>query len=331
MAGHNGTKYDVAGIGNAIVDVIAKAEDAFLAANGLIKDEMRLMDAAEAEALYAKMGPGLEMSGGSAGNTMAGIASLGGRGAFIGKVADDQLGRVYRHDIRAAGVAFDTADLTDGTPTGRCLILVTPDAHRTMSTFLGACNKLTPADIDPAVIQASQVTYMEGYLWDPPAAKEAFLKAAAIAHAAGRKVALSLSDSFCVHRHHDSFLSLVEGHVDILFANESEICALYKSDWDGAVKAVAGHCEVAVLTRGEKGAVIQAGGRTVSVPAMPLGDVVDTTGAGDLYAAGFLFGFTNGRSLEESARLGALAAGEIIGHFGARPQRSLKELAAERL
>lgn len=328
MGGMDGTRFDVVGIGNAIVDVIAQAEDSFLDRNGLIKNEMRLMDAAEAERLYGQMGPGLEMSGGSAGNTMAGIASLGGRGAFIGKVADDQLGRVYRHDIRAAGVTFDTADLTDGTPTGRCLILVTPDAHRTMSTFLGACNKLTPADVDAATVQAAQVTYLEGYLWDPPEAKEAFLKAAQIAHAAGRKVALSLSDSFCVHRHHDSFLALVEGHVDILFANESEICALYGTDWDEAVRAVAGHCEVAVLTRSEKGAVIQAGGESHAVPAMTFGPVVDTTGAGDLYAAGFLYGYTNGKPLPEAGRLGAMAAGEIIGHFGARPQKSLAQLAA---
>lgn len=327
----DGTRFDVVGIGNAIVDVIAQADDAFLTRNGLRKGEMRLIDADQAEAIYAQMGPGLEMSGGCAGNTLAGIASLGGRGAFIGKVANDQLGKVYRHDIRAAGVTFDTPELAEGAVTGRCLIVVTPDAQRTMCAYLGACQQLTAADIDPATVQAGKVTYLEGYLWDPPAAKEAFLKAAQLAHAAGRKVSLSLSDSFCVQRHLESFRSLVQGHVDILFANETEICALYGTDWEGAARAVSGHCEVAVLTRGEKGATILSGGEAHHVPAMTVGPVIDTTGAGDLYAAGFLYGYTNGRSLPDCGRLGALAAGEIISHFGARPQQSLKALAAERL
>lgn len=324
-------KFDVVGIGNAIVDVIAQTTDVFLTENNLVKSGMALIDTEQAEALYAKMGPGLEMSGGSAGNTMAGLAVLGGRGAFIGKVANDQLGKVYRHDIRAVGVTFDTPDLLDGTPTGRCLILVTPDAHRTMNTFLGACQQLTPEDIDAATIRDSQVTYLEGYLWDPPPAKEAFLKAAHIAHSAGRKVSLSLSDAFCVHRHHDSFLELVANHVDILFANESEICALYGTDFEGALKAVRGHCEVAVLTRSEKGAVVLSGEEMVSVPAEAVAKVVDTTGAGDLFAAGFLHGYTTGRDLTTCARLGAMSAAEIISHYGARPQSDLKALAAQKL
>jgi len=331
VTAHGNARFDVVGIGNAIVDVLARTTDEFLAANGLVKSGMALIDTAQAEALYAKMGPGVEVSGGSAGNTMAGIAMLGGRGAFIGKVADDQLGKVYRHDIRAVGVTFDTPDLTDGTPTGRCLILVTPDGHRTMNTFLGACNLLTPADIDEATIKDSQVTYLEGYLWDPPEAKEAFLKAARIAHGAGRKVSLSLSDAFCVNRHHDSFLELVSGHVDILFANESEICALYKTDFDGALKAVKNHCEVAVLTRSEKGAVVLTGDDIVTVPAEPVAQVVDTTGAGDLFAAGFLHGFTTGRDMATCARLGAICAAEIISHFGARSQADMKALAAAKL
>ncbi|WP_049766714.1 adenosine kinase [Rhodospirillum centenum] len=322
--------FDVVGIGNAIVDVLSKIEDAFLETHGLAKGGMRLIDTAEAEHLYAKMGPGIEVSGGSAGNTMAGIATLGGRGAYVGKIADDQLGTVFRHDIRAAGVSFDTPPLSDGTPTGRCLILVTPDGQRTMNTFLGAAVVLTPADIDPAVIQGSQVTYLEGYLWDPPPAKEAFLKAAQLAHAGGRKVALSLSDAFCVNRHRDSFLDLVAGHIDILFANESEITALYQTDFDTAAEAVKQHCDVAVLTRSEKGAIILAGGQTVSVAAEPT-TVVDTTGAGDLFAAGFLRGFTQGMALGDCARMGAICAAEIISHVGARPQVDLKALVAGKM
>lgn len=318
--------YDVVGMGNAIVDVIAKADDAFLAANGLMKNAMRLISAEEAEALYAKMGPGVEISGGSAGNTMAALASLGGKGVFIGKVAHDQLGRVYRHDIRAAGVVFDTPDLDDGKPTGSCLILVTPDGHRTMNTFLGACLDLTPDDIDAATIQSAKVIYLEGYLWDPPAAKEAFLKAASLAHAAGRKVALSLSDPFCVNRHLDSFRDLVKNHIDILFANESEIVALFGGDFDSAAAEARKNVEVVVLTRGEQGATVLVGGETYSVPAETVAQVVDTTGAGDLFAAGFLHGYTQGRDPATCARLGAICAGEIIGHYGARPEVSLAEL-----
>ncbi len=322
--------YDVVGLGNAIVDVIAKADEEFLTANGLVKNAMRLISAEEADDLYAKMGPGLEMSGGSAGNTMAALASLGGKGVFVGKVAHDQLGKVYRHDIRAAGVVFDTPDLTDGKPTGSCLILVTPDGHRTMNTFLGACLDLTPDDIDPAVIKSAKVTYMEGYLWDPPAAKQAFLKAAALAHEAGQKVALSLSDPFCVNRHLDSFRDLVKNHVDILFANESEIVALFGGDFDSAAAEARQHVEVAVLTRGEQGATVLVGGETYSVPAEKVSQVVDTTGAGDLFAAGFLYGYTQGRSPSDCARLGAICAGEIITHYGARSEVNLAELVASK-
>lgn len=319
--------YDVTGIGNAIVDVIAHADDHFLAGNGIEKGAMTLIDTARAEELYDRMGPGVEVSGGSAGNTMAGFASLGGAGAYIGKVADDQLGTVFRHDIRAAGVHFATAPLTGGAPTARCLILVTPDAQRSMNTYLGACVELGPEDIDEALIAGSRVTYMEGYLYDPPRAKEAFRKAAAIAHAAGRTVSLSLSDSFCVHRHHAEFLDLVENHVDVLFANEHEIGALYGTDrFEDALAAVRRLGKVAALTRSEKGAVIVAGGEVHAVPAAPVERVVDTTGAGDLYASGFLFGFTRGLDPVTCGRLGAAAAAEVIGHVGARPEVSLADL-----
>ncbi|ASG19457.1 adenosine kinase [Nitrospirillum viridazoti] len=319
---------DVVGIGNAIVDVITQTTDVFLADNRLDKNSMRLIDTAEAEALYAKMGQGMEMSGGSAGNTMAGIAMLGGKGAFIGKVAGDQLGQVYRHDIEAVGSRFVTTDLADGTPTGRCLILVTPDAARTMNTYLGAAVRLTPADIDEALIASAQVTYMEGYLWDPPAAKEAFLKAASAAHGAGRKVSLSLSDAFCVNRHLDSFRDLVAGHVDVLFANEAEITALYGTDFDQAVQAVRGQVAVAALTRSEKGAVIVTPDEIVTVPAAPVAKVVDTTGAGDLFAAGFLYGYTRGRAMAACGTMGAICAAEIISHYGARSQADLRQLVA---
>lgn len=323
---------DVAGIGNAIVDVLAHATDDQLAAMGLAKGVMTLIDTEQADRIYAAMAPGIECSGGSAGNTMAGIAALGGRGAYIGKVRDDQLGQVFRHDIRAAGIAFDTPSATNCSPTARCLILVTPDAQRTMQTYLGACVELGPEDIDADVIAAAQVTYLEGYLWDQPRAKEAFLKAARIAHDAGRKVALSLSDPFCVDRHRESFLELVAGHVDLLFANEAEIMSLYRSDsFDDALRSVRGHCEVAALTRSEKGSVVVAGDDVISVGAERITQLVDTTGAGDLYAAGFLFGYTRGTDLGACARLGGLCAAEIISHFGARPEEPLKDLVAARL
>jgi sugar/nucleoside kinase (ribokinase family) len=319
---------DVVGIGNAIVDVIAQADEAFLERQGLIKGSMQLIDAKRAEALYAEMGPGIEMSGGSAGNTMAGIASLGGTGAYIGKVKDDELGRVYRHDMRATGVRFDTAPLREGSPTARCLILVTPDAQRTMNTFLGACVELGPEDIPGALIAAAQVTYLEGYLFDPPRAKAAFQKAAELAHAAGRKVSLTLSDSFCVERYRGEFRRLIEGHVDVLFANEAEIGALYETpSFDEALGAVRGHCKIAALTRSAKGSVIVTADETHVVAAARLDKLVDTTGAGDLYASGFLFGLTHSRDLKICGRLGSLAAAEVIGHYGARPETSLKQLA----
>src|SRR5258708_15782674 len=319
---------DVVGIGNAIVDVIAHAEDEFLAQEALVKGTMTLVDAARAEALYGMMGPAIEASGGSAGNTMAGIASLGGKGAYIGKVRDDFLGQVFRHDITAIGVRFDTAAATSGPGTARCLILVTPDGQRTMNTYLGACVDLGPPDIDPDVIAAAQITYLEGYLFDPPQAQEAFRKAAAIAHAAGHKVALSLSDPFCVGRHRAAFRDLVDGHIDILFANEAEICSLFETDdFAAATAAVRGHVAVAALTRSAAGSVILAGSLSYTVAAKPVARVVDTTGAGDLYAAGFLFGFTRGLRLRAWGRIGSLCAAEIISHGGARAEVGLKGLA----
>jgi sugar/nucleoside kinase (ribokinase family) len=321
---------DVVGIGNAIVDVIAQADDFFLERQGLRKGSMQLIDAARADELYAAMGPALEMSGGSAGNTMAGIASLGGKGAYIGKVSEDELGHVFAHDMRAIGVRFDAAPLRDGAPTARSLILVTPDAQRTMNTFLGACVELGPEDIPAELIASAQVTYLEGYLFDPPRAKAAFQKAAELAHAAGRKVSLTLSDAFCVERYRAEFRALIEGHIDILFANEGEITALYGTkDFDAALHAVRGHCEVAALTRSEKGSVILAAEETHWIAAAKVEKLVDTTGAGDLYASGFLFGLTHGRDLASCGRLGSLAAAEVISHFGARPETSLKALAQQ--
>ena len=321
------TTIDVVGIGNAIVDVIAHADDAFLAKETLVKGTMTLIDAARAEALYAMMGPAIESSGGSAGNTMAGLASLGGTGAYIGKVRDDFLGNVYRHDITAIGVRFDTPAATSGPGTARCLILVTPDGQRTMNTYLGACADLGPADIDAEVIAAAQITYLEGYLFDPPLAQEAFRKAAAIAHAAGRKVALSLSDPFCVGRHREAFRDLVDGHVDILFANEAEICSLYEtSDFDVAAAAVRGHVQIAALTRSAAGSVILADSADHRVAAAPVVRVVDTTGAGDLFASGFLYGLTRGLPLPICGGIGSLCAAEIISHVGARPEVELSHL-----
>jgi len=323
---------DVVGIGNAIVDVLAHADDGFLASHGLSKGTMTLIDEAEAERLYGAMGPGIEISGGSAANTMAGLASLGGAGAFFGKVRDDQLGTVFRHDIRAAGVAFDSAPATAGPSTARCLIFVTPDAQRTMQTFLGASVEFGPADIDAAVVERARITYLEGYLWDRPQAKEAFLKAAEIAHGNGRRMALTLSDPFCVDRHRDSFRELVDGHIDILFANEAEIVSLYEAtDFDDALQHVRGKCDIAALTRSEKGAVIVAGDEVHVVDAEPVAQVVDTTGAGDLYAAGFLHGLSQGRDLAAAARIGALCAAEVIAHMGARPEVSLAALVEEKL
>ncbi len=322
---------DVTGVGNAIVDVLAHAEDELIMRLGLHKGTMRLIDAGGADRLYAQMAPAVEISGGSVANSMAGLASLGGRAGYIGKVKGDQLGQVFTHDIRAAGVAFTTRSAEAGPPTARCLILVTPDGQRTMSTYLGACVELGPADIDEALIARSKVIYLEGYLWDPPRAKEAMLKAANLAHKHGGRVALSLSDAFCVDRHRAEFEQLIDDHVDILFANEAESAALTgATSFDGALSTLRGRCELAVLTRGAQGAVVLSGGERFEVSAEPVPQVVDTTGAGDLFAAGFLYGFTHGYGPGEAARIGALCAAEVISHFGARPDVSLAELVRER-
>jgi sugar/nucleoside kinase (ribokinase family) len=319
--------FDVLGIGNAIVDVISRADDGFLSRHGLVKGSMMLIDEERAEKLYADMGPGVEISGGSCGNTMAGVASFGGRGAYIGKVRDDQLGGVFGHDLKATGVSFETASATSGPSTARCLILVTPDAQRTMNTYLGACTGLSPADIDEKLVASAQVTYVEGYLWDAPAAKQAVLKAFDAARAAGRKVSITLSDSFCVHRYRAEFRDLVRNKVDILFGNEAEITALYEVEtFEQAMAEARKDAKIAALTRSEKGSVVIAGSETWEVPAAPVARVVDTTGAGDLYAAGFLFGFTQGKPLAECARLGGVAAAEVISHVGARPEQALKGL-----
>ncbi|MDO9710317.1 adenosine kinase [Paracraurococcus lichenis] len=319
---------DILGIGNAIVDVLARAEDGFLDAHNLAKGAMRLIGAADAEALYAAMGPGTESSGGSAGNTCAVAAALGARVGFLGKVADDQLGRVFAHDIRAVGVHFPTKPLVGGAPTARCLILVTPDAQRTMNTFLGACVEFSAADVEEAEVARAKVLYMEGYLFDPPAAQAAFMEASRIAHRHGRQVALSLSDAFCVERHRQAFRKLVREEVDILFANESEILSLYETDdFEEAARLASGEVALAALTRSEKGSLIVAGGERHAVSAQPT-RVVDTTGAGDAYAAGFLAAHTRGLPLPECGRWGAVAAAEVISHFGARPQGDLKAAIA---
>ncbi|MDA8231145.1 MAG: adenosine kinase [Magnetospirillum sp.] len=324
--------YHVAGIGNAIVDVLVHADDGLLHTLGLAKGVMTLIDSGEAERIYGLLPPGVECSGGSAANTLAGVASLGARAAYVGKVKGDQLGEVFRHDIRSAGVAFDTPAAPDGPSTARCFVLVTPDAQRTMLTYLGACVELAPDDVDPAMIAASDITYLEGYLYDPPLAKQAFLKAADCAHKAGRQVALSLSDPFCVDRHRAAFLDLLADHVDILFANEAELTALYRTaDVDEALRQVRGHCRIAAITRGAQGSVVVNGDTAVSVGADRVGQVVDTTGAGDLYAAGFLAGLVQGRDLAGCALLGGIAAGEVISHMGARPERPLAELARTKL
>jgi sugar/nucleoside kinase (ribokinase family) len=324
-------RYDVLGLGNAIVDVIARTEDDFLLRHAMRKGAMSLIDEARAGGIYDAMGPAVEISGGSAANTIVGVASLGARAAFIGRVKDDSLGRVFAHDIRAAGVAFDTAPSADGPSTGRCYVLVTPDGERTMNTFLGAAQDLHPRDIDDAVVASAAITYLEGYLWDPPHAKEAFRKAAAAAHAAGRLVALSLSDAFCVDRWREEFLHLIRsGTVDLLFCNEAELHSLYQTaDFDTALAALRVDARRAVVTRSAKGCVVVQGAHTVTAPAFPVERVVDTTGAGDLFAAGFLFGLARGLGDEKAARLGALAAAEVISHLGARPEASLRALAAE--
>jgi adenosine kinase len=324
-------RYDVLGIGNAIVDVIARAEDDFLVAQGMHKGGMALIDEARAEKIYEAMGPATESSGGSAANTIVGVASFGGRAAFVGKVKDDELGRTFGHDIRAARVSFDTKPASAGPSTARCYIMVTPDGERTMNTYLGAAQDLKPSDIDEAAVAAAAVVYLEGYLWDPPQAKEAFVKAAEIAHKAGRRVALTLSDAFCVDRYRTEFLELIrKGTVDIVFANEHELRALYETgDFDTAVKQLRGDAKLAVVTRSEKGCVVVTRDAAEAVQAMPIERVADVTGAGDLFAAGFLVGHSHGKDHRTAARLGALAAAEVIQHIGARPAVSLKALAAE--
>jgi sugar/nucleoside kinase (ribokinase family) len=324
-------KYDVLGIGNAIFDILVQTDEKFLSLHGMTKGGMALIDEVRAISIYQSMGPATEMSGGSAANTIVGVANLGARAAYVGKVRDDQIGRLYTHDIRAAGVAFETKPALDGPATGCSYILVTPDGQRTMNTYLGAAQELMPGDIDAAQIAASSIIYLEGYLWDPKSAKDAFVKASTIAHDAGRQVALTLSDSFCVDRYRDEFLDLMrKGTVDLVFANEAELHSLYQtSDFDTALKQLQGDTKLGIVTRSEKGCVVASKDGVIAVPAFPIDKMVDTTGAGDLFAAGFLFGLVRGASYESAGRLGALAAAEVIQHIGARPQTSLKELAQQ--
>lgn len=323
------TEYDVLTIGNAIVDIIAQTDDAFLAAHAVQKGGMTLIDTARARQLYDAMGPAVETSGGSAANTVAGLVSLGGTGAYIGKVSNDVLGAIFTHDIRAQAVCFETPPLDGHPPTARSMILVTPDGERSMSTYLGACVELGPEDIDESLVAAARVTYFEGYLWDPPRAKEAILKAAGIAHASGREVAMTLSDAFCVERYRGEFLDLMRsGTVDIVFANEAEALALYETDdLDLAIRRIGGDTRgLAAVTRSEKGCVVVDGGTTLAVPAAPVARLLDTTGAGDLFASGFLRGYTAGLPNDRNAALGAIAAAHIIEQIGPRPQRELRHL-----
>jgi len=323
------SQYDVLCIGNAIVDIIAQCDEVFLETNGIIKAAMNLIDARRAELLYSRMGPAIEASGGSAGNTAAGVASFGGRAAYFGKVARDHLGEIYAHDIRAQGVAFDTKPLESGAPTARSMIFVTPDGERSMNTYLGACVELGPEDVEPEKARAAAVTYFEGYLWDPPRAKEAIRQTAAIAHAAGREVSMTLSDSFCVDRYRGEFLDLMRSRtVDLVFANSHEIRSLYQTDsFDEAVAAIRKDCRIAVVTRSEKGSVVVRGDETVVIQATTIKELVDTTGAGDLYAAGFLHGYTRGRDLKTCGDLGSLAAGLVIQQVGPRPRQNLRHEA----
>lgn len=323
--------YDVVGIGNAIVDIIARCDDGFLSKHDLDKGFMRLIDADEAARLYEAMGPATERSGGSAANSIAGLASFGAKCGFIGRVAADQFGGIFRHDIRSLGIAYTTEPSQDGAPTARCLVLVTPDGERTMNTFLGASVDFAPDDLDRDLIGSAKIVYLEGYLFDKDAAKSAFREAAKLAKEAGAKVALTLSDPFCVDRHRDDFRKLVREDADIVFANEKEITTLYEvNSFDEAADAALQDCELAVLTRSEDGSLIVGGGEATEIPADPVAKVADATGAGDLYAAGFLFGLTRGLPLEASGRLGSLAAAEVISHLGARPETSLAKLAKER-
>ncbi|MET0274838.1 MAG: adenosine kinase [Phenylobacterium sp.] len=321
--------YDVAAIGNAIVDVIAPATEAFLAENGLTKGAMMLVDPAASAALYSKMAEAVEASGGSAANTIAGLASFGGKGAFMGKVADDELGRTFARDMRAIGARFENSPLVGGPATAVSMINVTPDAQRTMCTFLGASVEFTDTDVEPETVEASSIVYLEGYLFDAEAARRAFAKAAALAHGAGRKIALTLSDSFVVERHRAGLLGFIESQVDLLFANESELLALFETDdFDEASEQLLRRCDLAAVTRSEKGSVILSKGETLHIAAEPVEKIVDTTGAGDQYAAGFMFGLSRGRPLAECGGLASIAAAEVISHYGPRPQVSLKDLAA---
>jgi sugar/nucleoside kinase (ribokinase family) len=324
-------RFDVLGIGNAIVDVIAVTEDDFLLKHSLNKGAMTLVDEARALELYKAMGASTIASGGSAANTIAGVGSFGLATAFIGKVKGDESGLAFTHDIRAQKTHFETPHATDGPATARCLVLVTPDGERTMNTYLGACQNLTPADVDEATVKNARITYLEGYLWDPPEAKKAFVKAAEIAHAAGRQVALTLSDAFCVDRYRAEFLELIRNKtVDIVFANQHELRALYEtSDFDSAVAALRNEDILAAVTRSEQGSLVVTREETLAVPAYPIDKLVDTTGAGDLYAAGFLAGLSRDAELKDCARLGALAASEIIQHYGARPLANLADLAKQ--
>ena len=322
-------KYDVLALGNAIVDLLAFTPEDFLKSQSVDKGAMTLIDEPRAQQLYGAMGPATIVSGGSAANTAVGAASLGARVAFIGKVKADDVGDIFTHDIRATGVTFTTAPATDGPATARCFVLVTPDGQRSMNTYLGACQNLTVADVDADLVRESAIVYLEGYLWDPPAAKEAFVKAAEIAHGAGRRVALTLSDAFCVGRYRAEFLDLMHrGIVDIVFANEDELLSLYETtDFDAAVALLGSQKVLGVVTRSAQGAIAVAGKTIVSAPAFPIKELVDTTGAGDLFAAGFLSGLARGRDPVACLQLGALAAAEVIQHLGARPQVTLADLA----
>jgi len=320
-------RYDVVGIGNALVDVISHAADDFLDRHGLVKGWMDLIDTDRAMHLYQALGSAVEMSGGSAANTMCGVASFGGKAAYLGKVSDDDLGRVFGHDLLAVGVQFRPGDHRNEVPTGRCIIVVTPDAERTMNTYLGASSLLAISDVDDEAVAGGRVLYMEGYLYDRPEAKQAFRHAAGIAHSAGRMVSLTLSDSFCVDRHRDDFMSLVIDEVDLLFGNEAELMALYQTDsFDTAVEALRQHCPLAAITVGAKGSIIVTEHELIPVPPVPVRRVIDTTGAGDLYASGFLFGLTTGRPLPECGQLGSIAAAEVISHVGPRPLIELRSL-----
>ncbi|HEU5085324.1 MAG TPA: adenosine kinase [Acidimicrobiales bacterium] len=322
----DGTSLDVVGIGNALVDVLSHEDDDFVRANDLVKGAMTLIETERATELYDAMGPGIEVSGGSAANTVAGVASFGGRAAYLGKVADDQLGLVFGHDMRANGVLFRSPLAADGPPTGRCLIVVTPDAERTMNTYLGASAHFGPEDVDAELVEAARYTFLEGYLFDRPEAKSAYRKASEIAHGAGRKVALTLSDTFCVERHVDEWRSLVVDQVDVLFANDAELRALYDVHLDAAVERARDEVEITCVTLGAEGSLIVTSEGTIEVPPEPV-KVVDTTGAGDLYAAGVLHGLAGGLPLAECGRLGSVAASAVIGHTGARPGQSLAQLA----